>query len=121
MRNYPTTRLSVRLGVDAIWVSPIYRSPMAHFGYDVADYCDIDPHFGTMREFDRLFQEAPPSRSKSDSRFRSQSYLRPSSLVFRKSLFAHKISKRDWYHGEMATEDAEQLDEQFRWFGLGMG
>src|ERR1039457_7231851 len=33
----------VRLGVDAIWISPIYPSPMADFGYDVADYCNVDP------------------------------------------------------------------------------
>src|ERR1022692_2359941 len=42
------------LGVDAIWISPIYPSPMADFGYDVADYCGIDPLFGTMADFDRL-------------------------------------------------------------------
>ena len=37
------------LGVDAIWISPIYPSPMADFGYDVADYCNIDPRFGTWQ------------------------------------------------------------------------
>ena len=42
------------LGVDAIWLSPFYRSPMADFGYDVADYCDVDPLFGTLADFDRL-------------------------------------------------------------------
>src|SRR5262245_37488162 len=35
------------LGIDAVWISPIYPSPMADFGYDVADYCNIDPMFGT--------------------------------------------------------------------------
>ena len=44
----------VDLGVDSIWISPIYPSPMADFGYDVADYCGIDPIFGTMADFDRL-------------------------------------------------------------------
>jgi alpha-glucosidase len=44
----------LRLGVDAIWITPIYPSPMADFGYDVADYCGIDPIFGTMEDFDRL-------------------------------------------------------------------
>src|SRR3954470_12789776 len=39
------------LGVDAIWLSPFYRSPMADFGYDVADYCDVDPLFGTLADF----------------------------------------------------------------------
>ncbi|HEU4326296.1 MAG TPA: alpha-amylase family glycosyl hydrolase [Roseiflexaceae bacterium] len=46
------------LGVDAIWISPIYPSPMADFGYDVADYCDIDPLFGTLADFDLLVDEA---------------------------------------------------------------
>lgn len=46
------------LGVDAIWISPFYVSPMADFGYDVADYCDIDPIFGTLEDFDRLVEEA---------------------------------------------------------------
>jgi alpha-glucosidase len=46
------------LGVDAIWLSPIFPSPMADFGYDVADYRDIDPVFGTLAAFDRLLQEA---------------------------------------------------------------
>jgi alpha-glucosidase len=45
------------LGVDAIWISPIYPSPMADFGYDVADYCGIDAIFGTMDDFDRLLEE----------------------------------------------------------------
>jgi len=42
------------LGVDAIWLSPFYSSPMADFGYDVADYCDVDPLFGDLATFDRL-------------------------------------------------------------------
>jgi alpha-glucosidase len=46
------------LGVDAIWLSPIYPSPMADFGYDVADYCDVDPVFGTLGDLDHLIDEA---------------------------------------------------------------
>ena len=42
------------LGVDAVWLSPIFPSPMADFGYDVADYCNIDPMFGDLAGFDRL-------------------------------------------------------------------
>jgi alpha-glucosidase len=44
----------VTLGVDAVWLSPIYPSPMADFGYDVADYCAVDPLFGTLADLDRL-------------------------------------------------------------------
>ncbi len=46
------------LGVDAIWLSPIYPSPMKDFGYDVSDYCAIDPLFGSLADFDRLLSEA---------------------------------------------------------------
>jgi alpha-glucosidase len=46
------------LGVDAIWLSPIFPSPMADFGYDIADYCGVDPLFGTMDDFDVLVNTA---------------------------------------------------------------
>ena len=46
------------LGVAAIWLSPIYPSPLLDFGYDVADYQDVDPRFGTLEDFDRLVGEA---------------------------------------------------------------
>jgi len=46
------------LGVDGIWLSPIFPSPMADFGYDVADYCDVDPVFGDLATFDTLLSQA---------------------------------------------------------------
>jgi alpha-glucosidase len=46
------------LGVDAVWLSPFYPSPMKDFGYDVADYCDVDPVFGTLADFDALLAKA---------------------------------------------------------------
>src|SRR4051794_26842015 len=46
------------LGVDAIWLSPIFPSPMADFGYDIADYTGIDPVFGGMEDFDALAEAA---------------------------------------------------------------
>lgn len=46
------------LGVDAIWLSPFFRSPMADFGYDVSDYRDVDPLFGTLTDFDTLLARA---------------------------------------------------------------
>ena len=49
--------LSDTLGVDAVWLSPIYPSPMHDFGYDVANYTDIHPLFGSLEDFDRLLEE----------------------------------------------------------------
>ncbi len=46
------------LGVDAIWVSPFFTSPMKDFGYDVSDYCDVDPMFGSLADFDMLVATA---------------------------------------------------------------
>lgn len=46
------------LGVDAVWIGPFFRSPMKDFGYDVADYCDVDPVFGTLADFDALIARA---------------------------------------------------------------
>lgn len=46
------------LGVDAVWLSPFYRSPQKDAGYDVSDYCDVDPLFGTVADFDEMLAEA---------------------------------------------------------------
>ncbi len=46
------------LGVDAVWISPFFTSPMKDFGYDVADYCDVDPMFGTLADFDAVVETA---------------------------------------------------------------
>lgn len=47
----------VDLGIDAVWLSPIYQSPQADFGYDISDHCAIDPIFGTLVDFDRLVRD----------------------------------------------------------------
>ena len=47
----------VYLGIDAIWLSPIFKSPMIDFGYDISDHCAIDPLFGTMDDFEALLRE----------------------------------------------------------------
>jgi len=46
------------LGVEAVWISPFYASPMADFGYDIADYCAVDPIFGTLEDFDAVITRA---------------------------------------------------------------
>ncbi len=55
-----TARLGhvARLGVDAIWISPFYASPMKDWGYDIADHCAVDPSFGSLADFDRLLARA---------------------------------------------------------------
>jgi alpha-glucosidase len=55
-----TSRLGAlqELGIDAIWLSPFYTSPQRDAGYDVADYCDVDPRFGTLTDFDAMITEA---------------------------------------------------------------
>ena len=55
-----TARLDhvAELGCDAVWISPFFTSPMKDFGYDVADYCDVDPIFGTLADFDALVKRA---------------------------------------------------------------
>src|ERR1700758_986189 len=46
------------LGIDAIWITPCYPSPQVDFGYDVSDYENIDPMYGTLEDFDRLANQA---------------------------------------------------------------
>ena len=46
------------LGADAIWISPFFTSPMKDFGYDVSDYCDVDPMFGALADFDAVIARA---------------------------------------------------------------
>ncbi|MDP6431580.1 MAG: alpha-amylase family glycosyl hydrolase [SAR324 cluster bacterium] len=50
------------LGIDAIWLSPFFPSPQADFGYDVSDYCDVDPIFGSLKDFDSLVSESHKRR-----------------------------------------------------------
>ncbi len=84
------------LGVDAVWISPIYPSPMADFGYDVANYTDVDPLFGTLDEFDRLLEatHARGMRLLLDFVPNHSSDLHP---WFVESRSSRDNSRRDWY------------------------
>jgi alpha-glucosidase len=86
----------VQLGVDAIWISPIYRSPMADFGYDVADYCSVDPIFGTVQDFDHLLQEAHHRNLKVILDF-VPNHTSDQHPWFLESRYSRKSPKRDWY------------------------
>lgn len=84
------------LGIDAIWITPFYPSPMADFGYDVADYCDVDPRFGSIQDFDRLRDalHANQMRLLIDLVPNHTSNQHP---WFKQSIGSKQAPKRDWY------------------------
>src|SRR5881628_2551694 len=85
-----------QLGIDAIWLSPIFPSPMADFGYDIADYTDIDPLFGSLADFDGLLAGAHRRgiRVILDLVPNHSSDRHP---WFVESRSARRNEKRDWY------------------------
>lgn len=93
------------LGVDAIWLSPIFRSPMKDFGYDISDYREIDPLFGTMADFDRLLEASHERGIKVilDQVYNHTSDQHP---WFKESCSSKDNPKADWYvwvDGEKGT------------------
>ena len=84
------------LGVDALWLSPFFPSPLKDFGYDVADYCDVDPTFGTLDDVDRLIADAHDRglRVLIDWVPNHTSDVHP---WFVESRSSRTSSKRDWY------------------------
>ena len=86
----------VALGVDAVWISPIYPSPMADFGYDISDYCDIDPRFGTLAAFDALVNEAHARGLKLILDF-VPNHTSDRHPWFMQSRSARTDPRRDWY------------------------
>jgi alpha-glucosidase len=84
------------LGVDAVWLSPFFTSPMKDFGYDVADYCDVDPIFGTLPDFDALVAKAHALGLKI---LIDQVYSHTSDLHgwFAESRANRDNAKADWY------------------------
>ncbi|ORC52747.1 alpha-amylase [Burkholderia sp. A27] len=86
----------VALGVDAVWISPIYPSPMADFGYDVADYCNIDPIFGTLDDFQQLLDRAHALGLKVLLDF-VPNHSSERHAWFEESRSSRDNPKRDWY------------------------
>ncbi len=84
------------LGVDAVWLSPIFRSPMVDHGYDVADYRDIDPLFGTLADFDRFVARAHELGLKVILDF-VPNHTSDLHEWFRQSRSSRDDPKRDWY------------------------
>ncbi len=82
------------LGVDAIWISPFFKSPMADFGYDIADYRDVDPLFGTLADFDRLLVKAHALGIR----------------VMIDQVLSHTSIEHDWFRQSRANRNNDKAD-----------
>ena len=85
------------LGVDAIWLSPVYPSPMADFGYDVSDHCDIDPMFGTLVDMEALIARAHSKDLRVIMDF-VPNHTSDEHPWFQASKSSRDDPKRDWYY-----------------------
>jgi alpha-glucosidase len=109
------------LGVDAIWLSPCYPSPQADFGYDISDYENIDPQYGTLKDFDRLVAEA----KKRNIRIIMDMVMNHSSdehKWFKESRSSRTNPYRDWYvwhdgKGQTATDKGQPPNNWLSEFG----
>ena len=86
----------VRLGIDAVWISPIFPSPMRDFGYDVSDYCAIHPLFGSLDDFDALLEFAHARGLKVILDF-VPNHTSDQHPWFQESRSSRLHPKRDWY------------------------
>ena len=86
----------VWLGVNAVWISPIYPSPMKDFGYDISDYCNVAPVFGTLADFDRLLAEVHARGLKMILDF-VPNHSSDQHPWFVESRSSRGSPKRDWY------------------------
>jgi alpha-glucosidase len=104
------------LGVNAVWLSPFYPSPMADFGYDISDYKGVDPIFGTLEDFDKLVQEL----NKREMKIILD--LVPNHTSDKHSWFLESRSskdnpKRDWYIWHDGDEDGKPPNNWLSVFG----
>lgn len=94
--DYLRNDTSDSLGIDAIWLTPIYPSPLYDYGYDVSDYTGIDPAYGSLDDFDRLAREAEQHEIKIvlDFVLNHSSHMHPWFLESRSN---KQSDRRDWY------------------------
>jgi alpha-glucosidase len=104
------------LGVDAIWLTPIYPSPQVDFGYDISDYEAVDPQYGTMADLDHLIAEAKKRHIRVIMDFvpNHTSDQHPWFLASRSS---RDNPKRDWYIWRDGKAPAQPPNNWLSWFG----
>lgn len=104
------------LGVDGIWLSPFFPSPMRDFGYDVADHCGVDPRFGTLAGFDALVAEAHRLHLKVviDQVWSHTAAEHP---WFQQSCASRDNPKADWYVWADARDDGSPPNNWLSWMG----
>jgi alpha-glucosidase len=105
-----------QLGVDAVWLSPIYPSPMHDFGYDVADYTSIHPMFGTMGDFDRLLAEVHHREMKLILDL-VPNHTSDEHAWFVESRTSRNNPKRDWYIWRDPAPDGGPPNNWLSYFG----
>jgi alpha-glucosidase len=104
------------LGVKALWLSPIYKSPMADFGYDVADYTAIDSIFGTLQDFDNLLAEAHSRDLKVIMDF-VPNHTSSDHAWFQESRSSRDNPKRDWYIWQSPSATGGPPNNWLAYFG----
>ncbi|MGY3039566.1 alpha-glucosidase [Rhodanobacter sp. TND4EL1] len=104
------------LGVDAIWVAPFFKSPMADFGYDIADYRDVDPLFGSLADFDALLAKAHGLGLKVMID-QVLSHTSAEHAWFRESRQSRDNPKADWYVWADAKNDGSAPNNWLSLFG----
>lgn len=104
------------LGVDAIWIAPFFRSPMADFGYDIADYREVDPLFGSNEDFDRLLAKAHSLGIKVMID-QVLSHTSAEHAWFKESRESRSNPKADWYVWADAREDGTPPNNWLSLFG----
>ncbi|MCX5579157.1 alpha-glucosidase family protein [Kaistia terrae] len=104
------------LDVDAIWISPFFQSPMKDFGYDVSDYCAVDPLFGTLADFDHLIAEAH-ARNIKVTIDQVLSHTSDQHAWFKESRSSKTNAKADWYVWADAKPDGTPPNNWLSIFG----
>ena len=104
------------LGIDAIWLTPIYPSPLVDFGYDVSDYTAIDPLYGTLDDFDLLVSEAKKRNIRVIMDF-VPNHTSDQHRWFKESRSSRDNPKRDWYIWRDGKGPGRPPNNWESWFG----